>query len=563
MPAQLQDVPPLSALMLTSTQRAARQNNNPFQANYTSTVPRGTFAHIPQQSTSSQNTNPFRTPTHSARASESSSNFVLSPVSPVDYTELDSRLRYTRFQEQSSRAPRAATTMSSEPSRKSTDLRKLDGKPYPGMDDEQDAKPRKVKVAQDMYAGDMPPGYDPQGYSGPLASKGGAKGPCHKCGGHKKTESESSTTGKSEKAPGQIRNMDCSKCGQKKSMPPSSYPRSAMANAQPRSQAQGPPRGAPIQSDEAGPSGHRHKCDKCGRKRRPDSFSTASSSSQPQSPQAGLSIQRMPKLQTIGIPTMNIEPPTATTERAPTLLYSPATNETPLIKNGNEQPVHKRRPSIGRSGSISSLLRSLSRRRKTADGPLPSQQLASSGEQNSNSIVDKISHAIRDGEHSRGRSHPGLRPEARPPSPLSFVDQPREEQAFEMNDMRKSKLPERRNSWDKADEATQFLSDVPLAETRPTHHRSHSTRDHLRNSRTQGDDVYLSLPPDQRPGITRFKSLRAGVNRAAGGLQRSASQISRSSSLRRLESVKKVPSLWYRDDMALEGAASEYNNYAY
>ena len=151
-------------------------------------------------------------------------------------------------------------------------------------------------------------------------------------------------------------------------------------------------------------------------------------------------------------------------------------------------------------------------------------------------------------------------------SPLSFVDQPKEDQAFEMNDMRKSKIPERRNSWDKADEATNFLSDVSDSErpsSRPTYGRSQSTRDHLRNQKSQSDDVYLSLPPDQRPGITRFKSLRAGVNHAAAGLSRSASQISRSSSLRRLESVKKVPQFWYRDDMTIEGAGGEYNNYAY
>lgn len=150
----------------------------------------------------------------------------------------------------------------------------------------------------------------------------------------------------------------------------------------------------------------------------------------------------------------------------------------------------------------------------------------------------------------------------RPPSPFSFIDKPREEQAFEMNDIRQSKLPERRDSWDKADENTLFLG---VQASRPKIGRSQSTTaaKYPGEASKPVDDVYLSLPPDQRPGITRFKSLRGGVTRAANGLSRSASQISRSSSLRRLESVKKVPSLWYRDDMAIEGAAGEYDYHGY
>lgn len=551
-------MPPLPSS--TTQQAITRQNNNPFQANYTPPVFRGSALQISHQSISSQNTNPFRTPTHSPHTSESSSNLIFSPVSPVDHTELDSRLTTPRPPATSNKAPRAATKMSSEP-RKSTDLRKLDGNPYPGADDQQDAKPRKVKVAQDMYAGDMPPGYDSQGYQGPLAQKAA----CHKCGGHKKTESEfSSTPGNAEKAPGHSHDHDCQKCGHKKSTPPSSYPRSAMANAQPRSQSQplpqGPSRAGPVQSSEAGPSGHRHKCGKCGRKRRPESIS--SSSSQPQSPPSGIFDPRVPQIQTNGVPIVSFEPPTAVTERAPTLPYSPATTQEPLIKHENVRPTYQKGHAPSRSGSFSALFRSLSRRNKTADGPLPSQQLASTGEQNPNSIVDKISHAIRDGEHSRGESL-GVN---RPPSPLSFLDQPREEQAFEMNDMRNSKQPQRRDSWDKADESTKFLSDISDSErpvSRPAHNRSQSTQDHLRGPANQGDDIFLALPPDQRPGITRFKSLRNGVNRAAGGLSRSASQISRSTSLRRLESVKKVPQFWYRDDMVIDGAGSEYNTYAY
>ena len=458
--------------------------------------------------------------------------------------------------------------MSSE-TRRSSDLRKLDGNPYPGTNDFQDSKPRKVKVAQDMFAGDMPPVYDSQGYQGPLNSRANAKGPCHRCGGHRKGESDvTSATVNSEKS--QARTTDCQRCGVKKSMPPSSFPRSAMANVQPRSQSQGPSRSVPIQSSDAGPSGHvhKHKCNKCGRKRRPGSISTSNSSSQsPQSPQAGLSFHNVPQIQTNGIPIMSVEPPTAISQRTSTIPFSPAVGDTPLIKHDGAQPKHvKNRPNVGRSNSISSLFRSLSRRKKDVEGPLPSQKLLSGGEQSPRTIVDKINHA---GRPSQDQGYSSLRPQevpVRPGSPaFSFVDRPKEEQAFEMNDMRKSKQPERRNSWDKADEATNFLSDVSDSErARPAYSRSQSAR-HTRSTTEQirTDDVYLTLPPDQRPGITRFKSLRAGVNRASEGLSRSASQISRSTSLRRLESVKKVPSLWYRDDMAIEGAQSEYNNYAY
>ena len=603
MAAQLQNPPPpsLSKSAVQFASRAARQSNN--VSNIASNTAVRAPAHAQQQSTSSQVSNPFRTPIHTPQASESSSSqVVFSPVSPIDPTDIDNR-----FRQQQSRAQTkpnnsfqpAKTKMSSEP-RKSVDLRKLDGKPYPGIEDDADAtKSRKVKVAQDMYAGEMPPGYEKKDYEGPLAKKEGTKGACHKCGGHKKTGSEASSAPLSPESsqpqsPIEAQGSDCHKCGGKKSTPPSSFPRAAMGNAQPRSAPQASTRAAPITNSEAGPSGRRHSCTKCGRRKRPDSASTTTSSSQQaRSPTAGISIQqRIPAIQTNGIPVMNVEPPTAITERAPTLPFSPASvhGDTPLIKHQNAssappssyKPGHK--PS--RSGSISSLFRSLSRRRKSNDqsNPLPSQQLSS----NSDSIVNKISHAMGDhpanGNHSNySRLRPGDYPE-RPGSPFSFVDKPQEEQAFEMNDMRKSKhldgteldqvpTSERRNSWDKADESTKFLSDVSTAEQadRPRYSRSQSTREHLRpgTSQTlaavtgQQDDLFLSLPPDQRPGVTRFKSLRSGVNRAANGLSRSASQISRSTSLRRLESVKKVPQFWYRDDMAIEGASGEYNQFAY
>jgi len=345
MAAKLQNPPP-PTFPFSSPSAQAVAHQNPLQIVNGPSSSRSA-AHLPQNSISTQHSNPFRTPRHTPHTSDASSPVVFSPVSPIEDNHDN------RFRRQAPQPPQNTSRpdkMSSEP-RKSVDLRKLDGKPYPGREDEADSKPRKVKVAQDMYAGDMPPGYEQQDYQGPLASKEGHShtGSCNKCGGHKKSPSEgvSAVPAADER---QAQNIDCNKCGGKKSTPPSSFPRAAMANARV------PPQAAPRQSSEAGPSsapsGHRHS----------------------QSTQQGLNTELQAQYQ---------------------------------------------------------------------------------------------------------------------------------------------------------------------------------------------NDTYLSLPPDQRPGVTRFKSLRTGVNRAANGLSRSASQISRSTSLRRLESVKKVPQFWYRDDMAIEGAASEYNNYGY
>lgn len=534
---------------------ATRKSSKPFDIG-SNPPPTGPVSHATHQSRSSQQSNPFRTPTHTPHVSESSQS-AFSPVSPIGPTDIDSRFRqHQQGRPQVKFAPQkhgASSKMASEP-RKSVDLRKLDGKPYPGHEDDAEPKPRKVKVARDMYAGDLPPMYEQKDYQGPVAGKGA----CHKCGGHKKSDSDGHVGPESTQPQSQMTGHGCHKCGGK-STPPSSFPHGAMANAQPRAG-----RSAPVpSSSEAGPSGHRHKCDKCGRKKRPDSISSTGSQ-QPRSPQAGASFQpSIPQIQTNGVPIMNIEPPTAITERAPTMPFSPASTigETPLIKHENQAAASRKKGhQPARSGSFSSLFRSLSRRKKTSDGPLPSQQLSQTTPHN---IVDKISHALGESQDASNSNYARLKPEdqiVRPGSPFSFIDKPREEQAFEMNDMRKSKVMEgasvaRRDSWDKADESTNFLADESAA-ARPRYSRSQSTRHHLR-SQTEDGDVYLALPPDQRPGVTRFKSLRQGVDRAANGLSRSASQISRSTSLRRLGSVKKVPELYYRSDM------NEYDQFAY
>lgn len=493
---------------------------------------------VSSNSFAAQNTNPFRTPKHSPNTSGSSATF--SPISPIEEEGYPSAVRPSTIAQ-----PR---TMSQQP-RRSSDLRTLDGKPYPGTETE--AKSRKVKVAQDMYAGDQPPGYESHGYKAPAPGEKGEKGEkghkhtesCQKCGGHKRDPSIPAAA--AETPPIQPQNIDCNKCGGKRSTPPSSYPGAARVQ----------PIYPPIQSSEAGPSNvprGKQQCTKCGRRKRPESMSTSDSSS----PQQASNHRSVPSIQTNGIPVnINIEPPTAVNERAPTFPVSANSPVgAPLTKDqgrpgSQPQKQYKKERTPSRSGSISRLFRSLSRRKSSSAGSSPTQAMPKEGPSNSR----------RSASYSRltADDHPD-----RPPSPFSFVDKPREEQAFEMNDIRRSKQPERRDSWDKADESTLFLG---VQATRPKIGRSQSTTAAKYPGETSRpvDDVYLSLPPDQRPGITRFKSLRGGVTRAANGLSRSASQISRSTSLRRLESVKKVPSLWYRDDMAIEGAGGEYNTYGY
>lgn len=481
-------------------------NTNPFRKN----------------DTPPQNTNPFRTPKQSLTTTDFSATF--SPISPIE----------------------AQPAIMSEP-RKSVDLRTIDGKPYPGTED----KPRKVKVAQDMYAGDMPPSYDGSDYK-PSAEKGEKSeksekskkdhkhtDSCQKCGGHKKGPSVATSP---PLPPPQ--NIDCNQCGGKRSTPPSSYPGANTAPVRVQ------PFYPPIQSAEAGPSNAprtKHHCTKCGRRKRPESISTSGSNT----PQRVPNHRSIPSIQTNGVPIMNIEPPTATNERAPTF---PATSPmgAPLTKNRRVdslpqegQTQQGKQKSHSRSNSISRLFRSLSGRKKSVDvSPAPAMPTGESSRGNR-----------RSSSHTRlGDNKP-----SRSPSPFSFVDKPQEDQAFEMNDIRQSKLPERRDSWEKSDETTTFLG--PSDSTRrPRLGRSQSTTAAKYPENKPVDDVYLSLPPDQRPGITRFKSLRGVGTTVSNGLSRSASQISRSSSLRRLGSVKKVPDLWYRE---VDGPGAEFNNYGY
>jgi hypothetical protein len=96
------------------------------------------------------------------------------------------------------------------------------------------------------------------------------------------------------------------------------------------------------------------------------------------------------------------------------------------------------------------------------------------------------------------------------------------------------------------------LKQVPEADISDSHHAI--TQDTIdiapRAKSAEPREQYLSVETEQRPQITRFKSLRSGVARVN-------STVSRSTSLKRLGSLKTVHHNWYRNDMALEGATSD------
>jgi hypothetical protein len=137
---------------------------------------------------------------------------------------------------------------------------------------------------------------------------------------------------------------------------------------------------------------------------------------------------------------------------------------------------------------------------------------------------------------------PGESDEYRPETPFSFVDVKEEQNAFEMVPLNG------RNSIDN------YEQDIARPQINITHSDSampsHIPQDTIdvppRPASTSPSPQFLAVDPMQRTELTRFKSLRQGV-------QRMGSNVSRSTSLRRLNSLKTVHRAWY-----VEG--SEGNN---
>ncbi len=138
----------------------------------------------------------------------------------------------------------------------------------------------------------------------------------------------------------------------------------------------------------------------------------------------------------------------------------------------------------------------------------------------------------------------------RPTTPFSFVGGRDEQDAFEMVDMRERGSISDNDSWKEGAEGISITRSEGDAIRQ-------DTIDVIPRPKSAGpSSQHLSIPDADRPQITRFKSLRSGVSRMN-------SNISRSSSLKRLGSLKTAHRAWYRDDMAIEGAMGEHAVPAY
>jgi hypothetical protein len=443
----------------------------------------------------------------------------------------------------------------------------------------------------------------------PSSRPGSSHHDCSKCGKQKNPDS-GSRPGTSYSTVSVTPAHNCGKCGKRKtssSSPAPSAPHSRVASASAPlmpapyvAPAAAPSRGMtqPTSPTVAGPSQPRSyppssfpgaeqpsKCHKCGKKKKPftaplpqnafgNTYPTPPSSAPlNRGPMNGLSIS--PSRALMRGPQIDIVPPSATTYR-PTSLQSATTF-------GDNAPLVGNRHSRQQSGGVfrnNSLVRSLSRRlssrsKHESQGPLPSQQLrANQPENGTGNLINMISNAIKgNGADQRPdqdyqKLHAAGEPVDRPASPFSFMSANQEDETFEMVDMDEKNRqsgstavgsagsPKGKETEVKSpDSVDSMYSPVAIGETMDpdVDRRSRDMRASAeRRSAERRDPDMLAVPQygaGSRPPITRFKSLREGVSRAAS--------VSRQSSLRRMESLKKVPSAWYRDDMAIEGHNGE------
>lgn len=270
--------------------------------------------------------------------------------------------------------------------------------------------------------------------------------------------------------------------------------------------------------------------------------------------QAGLSIQPVTGAPRNSVyPQIDVIPPSATTYR--NSLKSPFTmndDESPLVTKPAREQSLSRGPSL-----IRSLSRRFSRKDKNKDmgtqPPLPSQQLANdenqSGEQSAGRLINMISSAMQGPVNERDTYYSRLgevEQDSRPQTPFSFVGVNDEQNAFEMVDLRDQEVGSDEASFKAV--VNHAVTITPADEYPPIQQDTIDVVPRPRSAEPTGQN--LSVPGSDRPQITRFKSLRSGVSRMN-------STVSRSTSLKRLGSLKTVHHNWYRDDMAIEGATGD------
>jgi hypothetical protein len=281
------------------------------------------------------------------------------------------------------------------------------------------------------------------------------------------------------------------------------------------------------------------KCHKCGKHKKPiiaplppqpvfsaqhrfSSQSTIAPVPAPTRPQQpSLSLLAGDNLPQPQIPQLDIIPPSASTYRPRDSALSNYTDSQPLVKQEQKHSYQAFRPA--------SLIRSLSRRSsKSKSGPpTPSSD---NGEQSSGGGFMGL---IRNQSTKDYRKLTPDEPVSRPHSPAFSYMETANDDAFEMRPM--TGVNKELGS-PTSDGSLQSPSGEEKL-SRPNHYRSTSIQ-------PEGD-LMLAIPEqggDNRPQLTRFKSLRSGVSRAA-------STVSRSGSLKRLGSIHQA---FYRDDMSLD-----------
>ena len=457
--------------------------------------------------------------------------------------------------------PSQAPVQTPTEQRKSIDLRRLDGKPYPNTNGlTQKEKPKVVKVARDMHDGALPPIYKRQAPEPVLASSNSTSPNAHGCG----------KCGKKRDA--QSNGHSCKDCGKRRTtMPITTTPTPAtpmnpsIVHARAVSESQ-TSQGSSRMSGQstAGPSSspssstHSRACNKCGRYKRPSPTSSPFDQGRPNGigpatapvPMAGhpamrpgLSINPNAPGNNAAYPKINVMPASAATDKG-NPRFSTYGDDSPLVGNATKQEFKLFRNS--------SLIRSLSRRLSRKDkqvavpppAPLPSQQLArQSGEQSAGNLINMISTAMQNPAHEREGQYAHLQVD-RPETPFSFVGGKDEKDGFEMVDLQGDRPSiSTQDSWSREPIAPQISvthSDSDMVAGVPQDHI-----DVIPRPKSTGPQL-LNVDSGDRPQITRFKSLRVGV-------QRMGSNVSRSTSLRRLGSLKTVHHAWY-----VEG--SEGNN---
>jgi len=486
----------------------------------TSAVVPSSFNELPSTNPFSPNFTPHPAPSNVAQPAFAAQLF--SPVSPISEPQPVERASQPRLH-----APEAQRANGNK---KHVNLQRLDGKPYPGAPNHADKGPKHVKVAKDMFDGALPPVYKRQASDptkpGDVAQAISSAHECPSCG---KKCSESG----------------CVNCGKRRSNEPA--PRSTTnGSTHSRTVSTGVNSERSIASSStavqsSSSASGAPSCTKCGRHRRPGSLGTpsvpATNLAQPNNrvQQAGLSIQPNSTAQSPMYPQIDIIPPSTTTYRRTNTVPSPFTpygEEQPLVvvSQAPAQPQSPPRKSESRGFRNNSIVRSLSRRlsrkekeKDKSSAPLPSQQLAASGnqtgEQSAGRLINMISSAMQDPSPGRGQQQPyptvAVEEPDRPGTPFSFVGERDETDTFNKKDDG--------TNGEYFPNQEEKLDVIPRPKSADPHHGRH-----------------LAPEDAERPQITRFKSLRVGVNRIN-------QSISRSQSLKRLGSVKQAHHAWYVD----------------